>query len=461
MNQRRALNEPRRIAWNDELSERRIIRHFSGALSDIASHNSRNHESGDESRYYYSDDLDEKEFGGLLPFLYRIFRLFIIVSFWTITGACSYALFYKWMMPRIVASKSFSFDYGFPNQHDTSPTGDQVSNLYHDFHGESLSSCSTLTCTPLAKVDLFARHNGWEALHESIIPRPITERRILQPHKEYYIDVILELPESKLNIEAGVFGLVVELASSTNQTRLAKAQISGSFPFESAWVSLARKVCLLPAFLLGAMHESRMVYHTPFRHFLESLDFPIQYATIMLTTKSREHFVEVLRGVILIGEEMNMVQEVMKEYYYTCFLLGTVVFMGINYMAWKSSLALNEFVIDRVFNMQEPPCDLDLDGDMDEFFDTDTLGENFDDFQDLNEENVATGERVRAFGGDAYTSPSNLSSNEVPSEDTPEGFSSNYADNQSPRPSSLPTSQEQQIGSLSDIDGSEGEWEDL
>ena len=69
--------------------------------------------------------------------------------------------------------------------------------------------------------------------------------------------------------------------------------------------------------------------------------------------------IEVTQAVIRIGEEMNEMQECLKEWYYTCFLAGTIIFMVFFVFCWILACGLKEYFSQVAFQMQEPPCDLD------------------------------------------------------------------------------------------------------
>jgi hypothetical protein len=86
--------------------------------------------------------------------------------------------------------------------------------------------------------------------------------------------------------------------------------------------------------------------------------------------------VEVLRGELRIGKELNFWQETLREWYYTGFFVGTLFFATFYLMGW--SLLLNS--LERMgfysywYGIEEPDCDLDLDFDLDQDI---GLGHNF------------------------------------------------------------------------------------
>ena len=103
--------------------------------------------------------------------------------------------------------------------------------------------------------------------------------------------------------------------------------------------------------------------------------------------------VEVNKGFLRIGEEMDWSQEFLKEWFYTCFMFGTMVFMWVYFVLWNIVMFLQEYLGNYFLKIQEPPCDLELDDDEDysddEFQDPATEGgrddsprNTFDDYTD-------------------------------------------------------------------------------
>mmetsp|Transcript_8430 Transcript_8430/g.11082 ORF Transcript_8430/g.11082 Transcript_8430/m.11082 type:complete len:457 (-) Transcript_8430:391-1761(-) len=413
-----ASTERRQIEEGNVGSESHLVRAVLGSLS--RNFNPTNYGSPpiDQSGFFYDHVADEKEFGGLIPFLIRTIRFFFIITLWALSGSCSHLLFYKWTMPREVAAQAFSLDYGFYNNHERVIPGTEVVTVNHQSDKYRVfrdRTCASHPSAPFATIDLFAKQNSWEAFHADVVPSPKSKTRLLQSKQSYYVDVALELPESKANFETGIFGLVIDLSSSTNQTLLAASRSSARLPHESAWVSVVRKFLLLPALLFGALEESRTIYLTPFRHFVESVEFPLQYVTILVVAKSDDHVIEITKGFIRIGEEMDSLQELMKEWYYTCFFIGTMIFMGVNFGCWNVVYSLYGFLGDRIFTNQEPPCDLNLDdddfldGDPAANDDPDNIASAFEDYAPQNTESNQEGQSVgedasSAFGGqEQYT----------------------------------------------------------
>jgi hypothetical protein len=127
---------------------------------------------------------------------------------------------------------------------------------------------------PWAVADLFSKHTQWEPFQSDVVPKPLTDSRILKEAKPYYLEVALDLPESEINHMAGMFGVLVELQSSDG-SRLASSMRAARLPHESRWISDVRKCLWLVPLILGAVEESRRVFVPSFRHFVESSETPL------------------------------------------------------------------------------------------------------------------------------------------------------------------------------------------
>lgn len=323
------------------------------------------------SQYFYNPniDLDQKEFGGLVPLFIKIIRTLLRLIFWMLIGGCTYAFFFNWMMPRQVVHESLSFDYvpRQTNECSLAENNEISTRMRRDFEEFSYDN-RCVAWIPSASLNLFAKHNSWQALHEDITPAPKTKHRLLNPGQAYYIDLALELPESKQNRDNGVFRIAMDLISHNNQTALASVKFSARLPHESTWIATVRKLVLLPALLLGAVDESRTLHFILFRHFTENKEFPLQYVSLQIFTRDLDSIVEVNKGVLRICEEMSRSQELLKKWYYTCFLIGSVVFMIIDYLLLLLWRALLDILRQKLFAMREPFCEIEID-ESEEIFD--------------------------------------------------------------------------------------------
>lgn len=317
----------------------------------------REHQSfpGNDFPFFQHETPAPSTFGGIIPFLYRISKLFIGITLLFSSSAVSYAVFYQSVMPSRHATEKVYFEYpkGRPGDSGGISTHDRQEEQCQENH-EYVASAS---------LDLFARHTPWEALVEDVIPTPITIDRLLHSHQSYYIEVLLSLPESPINKAAGIFSIETILASQ-NRTKLAVSKRSTRLPYESEWIAKVRKtLCLLPL-VIGAIEESRIVVVPAFRHYVESLAYPLQYVEIKIVPHVRDGTtanVEVTAGEVRIGKEMNKYQEMLKEWFYTCFVFGTLSFAGLYLLLFEVA---RSYWIQR-FELEEPLCDLELDEELD------------------------------------------------------------------------------------------------
>ena len=131
-----------------------------------------------------------------------------------------------------------------------------------------------LNAAPWAVADLFVKTSSWEAIQSDVLPKARTDVGVLTSGREHYIEVALDLPESQVNLDAGLFGVFVELQSS-NGTKLAVSMRSSRMPYQSSFISTIKKSVLLVPFLIGALHETKTIVVPSFRHLVESSSLPL------------------------------------------------------------------------------------------------------------------------------------------------------------------------------------------
>lgn len=79
----------------------------------------------------------------------------------------------------------------------------------------------------------------------------------------------------------------------------------------------------------------------------------------------QQPLVQALRGELRIGKELNMFQEVLKEWYYTGFFVGTLSFASLYLAIWLFLLGMMERLGLRYWHgLEEPECELDMDFDL-------------------------------------------------------------------------------------------------
>jgi hypothetical protein len=208
----------------------------------------------------------DEGFGGVIPFLGRIFRMVFQLILLLTISVLSYQCFFYTVMPTFSATVPLFFDYtGTPAPFSRGRSQLNVQPALTESQQPS----------PWALADLFARHSSWEPGEvEDVVPPLLTETRLLVPRQAYFVEVSLNLPESKVNEEAGVFGVVVEI-KSYNGTALATSRRTARFPHQTRWIRTLQKILLLFPLLAGAWEESRTIWVPSYRHIVESLEHPI------------------------------------------------------------------------------------------------------------------------------------------------------------------------------------------
>ena len=219
----------------------------------------------------------EGAFMGLWPIVKQTLIYFSIGLSLLVSSIGFYGIFYLSVQPGQAACESLFFDYSGIAKHPAPQINctDQVDTCLPQLSSESLSEVTW------AAVDFFSKHSQWEAYHQDVVPKPLFRSRVLQSGKGYFFEVALELPESNLNRETGMFMVNVHLQSS-NGTMLASSLRAARLPHESLWIATIRKSFWLIPMIIGAVHEVRVVLIPSFRHFRESATLPLVSSIVNL-----------------------------------------------------------------------------------------------------------------------------------------------------------------------------------
>jgi len=287
------------------------------------------------SHGYFHDRMDStrEKFVGIIPVLKQIFHFLFIGTFLMLLSIALYGFFYFIVMPPHAATEQLHFDY---TCHET--------HIHRNVCNETIIE-GQKTCSPAAAVDMFAQHSPWEAFHADLQPPPKTSTRILKVQQHYFLEVELQLPESNANSQLGMFGVEVELQKKGREP-LARSLRSARFPHETNWIGAIRKlICLVPL-LLGALKESRTVVVPAFRHYVEHEDHPLQRIVVRLVSPSsswqNDIPVEVITGQLRIGKELNIFQLILKEWFWTCYIVGsTIIFFTLSLLVLVAKAMLD------------------------------------------------------------------------------------------------------------------------
>jgi hypothetical protein len=88
-------------------------------------------------------------------------------------------------------------------------------------------------------------------------------------------------------------------------------------------------------------------------------------------THQHHQVVEVTGGDLFIGKELNAFQEMLKVWFYTCYLIGTLIFAGFYIIQWSLVRIIWQELRRRSFQEEEPEIHFDFDlndADMDDMF---------------------------------------------------------------------------------------------
>jgi hypothetical protein len=370
-------------------------------------------------RFPHDDEENDNTFSfiGIFPFLRNLLLVWSFAVILMLLSLGEYGLFYSLAMPGLHSKNVLHFDYtgmGIANQiqreisseascsaktsaeriSTNSTIDDGGNSLFNDGScGRELSKNEVLLqSAPIAVVDLFSNHNSWQHYHPDVVPQPKREKQILKTGAPYFIEILLDLPESETNREkVGMFSVVVDLLSSppsgtgnpdtdddtlrTTTKLLASSTRTARMPHESLWISVVRKaLCIIPH-VFGAIPESRRVTVPSYRFFVESEEFPLRYLTVRLVVSpekaQRGDIVEVIHGMVHIGKELRGLQLLLKEWFFACAMIGTGFFFSLQLIIvlalkvfWDQRQEQERIVLDDDV-LEGPGLDdfVDMDGD--------------------------------------------------------------------------------------------------
>jgi hypothetical protein len=151
------------------------------------------------------------------------------------------------------------------------------------------------------------------------------------------------------------------------------------------------------------------------------------------TSNHYHQVVEITGGDLLIGKELNNFQEMLKVWFYTCYLIGTLIFAGFYIVQWSLVRIIWEEFRRRSFEEEEPVISFDFD-----LNDADLDDSMFEDIDPAMDEEPPAGQE-----GDASRRerPDERESSETEEEAWEDLFYPASMDDASPQPRSVsPTS---------------------
>lgn len=302
------------------------------------------------------------------------------------TSMAMYAIFYCLVMPEHYATEPIFFDYNYKSCGSAVCPPTAVVDLV---------SLNTQWKAHVPDVIHFPEGNGQQVCHhegqgsdDNNIDMDEAEckvnhqlaNRILQPKQTYFFQVALTLPESSKNRDIGMFMIEsvlkskVQKATNRNSSEaeanliengelrvqeqelelktLATSSRPAMLPYQSAYVSSVKKSFIMIPLILEAVPEARTVVIECFDHFRESTEYPMNYVEIRLVIPRNSYGindggmrngngnellenVQVWKAELRIGKELNRIQRLMTEWFYTSACVGIIFFVFLQIIMWS------------------------------------------------------------------------------------------------------------------------------
>lgn len=311
--------------------------------------------------------------------LYVTLCAFLLLS----TSVAWYSLIYKAIMPKQYATETIYFNYNSqesctamnsrvcpatavvdlvsPNTQWKAHIPDVISDdndwMEHTIHGVAFDSDEEGGDVDGEDDDDRHSSTNWYS------------KRILVPKKSYFVQVALTLPESTNNRDVGMFMVEMDLKSQNKQSYnnylhsstfnvtnsrmrqpfklLASSSRPAMLPYQSTYVSLVKKTFIMIPLILGAIPEARTVIVECFDRFRESESYPMNLVEIRLIIPyqpvllSNNHdnvmewkHVQIWKAELRIGKELNHIQCLMREWFYSFAFMGIGFIMGLQMVLW-------------------------------------------------------------------------------------------------------------------------------
>ena len=148
----------------------------------------------------------------------------------------------------------------------------------------------------------------------------------------YYAEILLQLPESAANLQAGMWDLRLELlgeTSSNNGTTAAAAAARRSlhFPYRSPWIRTVRNLATLVPLILEVMDESQWMRIPMLRQ--------QRLTSTMMAARSTCGAPELTSAHLIIGEEWSVVYTILRTWFWTASIVGTMTFAAVYVVLWN------------------------------------------------------------------------------------------------------------------------------
>ena len=276
-------------------------------------------------------------FSSFVTFVKNTMYCTLMMIFIVVSSTLCYTILYNIIMPSNAFTREVFLDYTSSSSY--SPT---ERNIIH----------------PRAEIDLMFLHTQWNAYINDIVSPSFRNEtddkpRILEARQSYYIHLALTLPESSINRDIGMFMVYMKLYHSPSCTYttynpnisehdllLATSSRPAMLPFQSTYVSVVKKSTIMIPLVIGAIPEARTIVVESFDHFLESFEYPLTKVEIELVSTAQngdsyEKPIQIHGAELRIGIELNWFQRLLKEWFYTCAMIGCFVFATGQVIGWS------------------------------------------------------------------------------------------------------------------------------
>ena len=298
------------------------------------------------------------------------------------TSMAMYAIFYCLVMPEHYATEPIFFDYNYKSCGSAICPPTALIDLV-SLNTQWQAHVPDVIHFPEGKYGQQVGHHEGQGSDDIDIDAADCKmnhqsaNRILQPKQTYFFQVALTLPESSKNRDIGMFMIESVLKSkvqkATNRNSfdaeanliengelhvqeqeqelktLATSSRPAMLPYQSTYVSSVKKSFIMIPLILEAVPEARTVVIECFDHFRESTEYPMNYVEIRLVIPRNSYGinhsgmgngnellenVQVWKAELRIGKELNRIQRLMKEWFYTSACLGIIFFVCLQIIMW-------------------------------------------------------------------------------------------------------------------------------
>ncbi|GMI04148.1 hypothetical protein TrVE_jg7021 [Triparma verrucosa] len=251
----------------------------------------------------------------LLRLIIAMIKFVVIATVVLSTSSTLYHAIYLMTQPRVVLTAPINFHLA-----PSSPAG------HPGYTGSILiNAIAASGCAPKGEESTSVVDPA-EARDQILLPKRKKKLRSspMKKNQEYYVDLTLSLPDTPVNVLSRPFTIITKAYGSAEvdgdapqdeSTPCAVSKVGAMYRHRSAIVTFAWRVTLLPLLIYGVVPESRDTSSRVFDRYKERGDT----GTFVFEVAGDLDLVD---GVVTVGEEPQWWQEYARVYYYTCFTVG-------------------------------------------------------------------------------------------------------------------------------------------